>query len=413
MGFLLSFIVTTYLFAFALIPLGFEAELMKRFPTSPSSISYAMTIYSYTLILFGIPIGILVDRYLHHFSLVLGPLFSALGALFFTLPHFLIGGIGSRLLMGVGASTGFSYGMKLIMTFFPEKVRDKWGVAFFALSFFFVFLFTLLSNQLLVFFHWDKYFYYYAAAGFCLSALSLPIAWKLSKHHFPSPLSNVDCSLRKLFDSSQIWFIGIGSGIFLGVLYAFTIKWMPLFFEAVYEISSLAGKFCTALFWSGMLLGSFFFSYISDSLGKKKMFIPWGIFTALLMLILIIYPPYLSFASMVSICFLCGFGSSVAFLGITILCRQSPAEWIGAATASLMTFFSFAIAFTDPLITLFLRLENIIHQGKESLDAHKFQISLFRIPIYIGVSLLLSFFIREKPLHKESSSKETNQNNLS
>ncbi len=395
--FFLTVLATAYLFAFLLIPTTFSKELGAHFNVPKVTLSYAMTSYAYSLTLFLIPVSLLIDRYFHLWIFAVGLVLTGLGALFFAHSSDIIYAAMARALMGLGATVGLTYSIKALSSWIGPNRRPCFIVLFIALQIALTLVITWIFHLLFQKASWQKTLHVYGLCSFPLALLCL--LFYRSTRNFPfqgRPLSFPEWwrAVCALFDSSQVWFIGFATGIFLGVFLTFISKWGLPFFCLAYKLSFQAALLLIALICLGFLAGTFFFSSMSTSLQKRKMFIPWGIVITLLMLIIMIYPPYLPFQPMLLICFLCGFAGASALLGYVMICEQHPFELTATAIASIYTFFGFAIVFTDPLISVFLEFEAVTATTPLA-PLRNFQIALFRMPIYLALSLFFSLFIRD------------------
>ena len=393
----LNLLVTVYVSAFEVIPIAFSEKLITHFNVSISTFSYSMTCYFYAFGIFLIPVGILIDRYASQWLVLLGVLITGLGGIILAQSFHLVSVIFARMLMGLGATVGLIYGAKCLSDWFAPRKFAILLALFISLRLFFSLLVTFSLTQLLQLSTWQHILFYY---GLC----SIPLAFVILLSHYLSKKRSAPFALttdipwnqtiRQFFDSSQIWFIGGATGFFFGVILVFIAKWSVPFFRTAYTVSTQTINYLVILFCLGYLCGSFFFSYMSTSLEKRKMFIPWGILTTLLMLVIIIYPPYLPINSVMFVCFLCGFASAASFLGYVIIHEQSIPQLTATSIAAINVSLATAFAFTDPLVSAFLELEPAI-QGATTYSLSDFQVSLFRIPIYLIFPLFLSLFVRE------------------
>ncbi|MEM7174964.1 MAG: MFS transporter [Chlamydiota bacterium] len=395
--FALNLLLVVYLSAPGLVPLAFSKKMLAYFNTSSSTLTYAMTCYFYSFGIFLIPVGLLIDRYPSQWIISLGTLIAGLGHVLLIQNSHLINMIIARGLIGLGATVGLSYAVKCLSDWFSPKKFALLLSIFISLKLFLMIALGSILTQFLQFIAWKKIIFSY---GLC----SIPLAFLIifTKHiakkepSFSASTNNIpwNQAIRQLFDSSQIWFIGATTGFFFGVLLVFVSKWSIPFFQTAYAISAAKTSHFMIIFALGYFCGSIFFSYMSTSLRKRKMFVPWGILTSALMLIIIIYPPYLPINSIIMISFLFGFAGAAGLLGYVIIHEQNIPELTATAIASINVFFALAIAFTDPLVDSFLQIEQIA-KGTSTYSLSEFQISLFRIPLYVLFSFFFSLFIRE------------------
>lgn len=395
--FALNLLLTAYVSTLMLIPLPLSGIFAQHFNFSNSTIAYAMTCYAYSFGVFLIPISLLIDRYSKKWLIALGVFVTGIGAVLLSQSIYLLTAIFARTLMGLGATVGFVHGVKCLSDWFAPKKFALLVALFGAFQLVLILLAISLFTHLLRLVPWQPLLFYYGLCSVPLAVITLfsqSIEKKLAPP-FRLPISlNWKKSVCALFDSSQIWFIGATTGFFGGVVFVFVCKWSVVFFQTAYLVQETTAGYLILIFCLGYLIGSFFFSYMSNSLERRKMFLPWGLLATLLMLIIIIYPPYLPIDSMLMISFLFGFASASSLLGYTVIHEQNFPQLTATAIAGINAFFALAIAFTDPFVDFFL---NFDPTNKQLLtyNLSDFQIALFRIPVYIGFCLFFSFFVRE------------------
>lgn len=127
---------------------------------------------------------------------------------------------------------------------------------------------------------------------------------------------------------------------------------------------------------------------------EKKSLYHLGTAISLLMLIIILYPPYLGI-QITSICFfVLGFAASNINIGYTVVHEHNVPQVTATAVAVVNTFYALFAAISQSLIAVFLELGTKLH-GSSEYTTWDFQISLIRLPVYIAIALIFSFFIKE------------------
>ncbi len=110
-----------------------------------------------------------------------------------------------------------------------------------------------------------------AAVLWALFARSTPKGVEI---HMPPMLSGIKRGIR----SKNIWFVGLGLGLFLGTLMAFSQN-LPTALQSVHQVSpATAGAIASLLTW-GLVVGNFFIPILSDRVGLRKPFIYVGAVT--------------------------------------------------------------------------------------------------------------------------------------
>lgn len=400
---ILSVIFNAYSFTLQSSP-----ELKALDEYSPEKLihyAFAMAGFFYAFALFQIPIGLLIDRFGSRVLPSIGILLCALGAIFFsqsTTPWQV--GI-SRFVMGAGGAFSFLNALKLISNWFqPKRFAFLLGM-FIALGTLLITFLRLLFSKLSEMIHWQGAMLSFGLAGIIFACLFFFIVRDIpgSRYTVHSLLGDKKRfwkDVKSVFNHPQTWVVGIAVGLMIGPLFSFEALWSVPFLETVYKIPKSLAILFNFLFVIGYAVGAIFFGGVSTSLGRRKIFIPWGIGFSLLMLIIILYPPYLGVQTTAISFFTLGFAASIVILGYASAHEMNPPHVTAVAIAVVNTFYAFFAAISQSLIGVFLQLGQKIEQ----FQAHDYQISLIRLPIYLLIALIFSFFIKETYCKQVTSS---------
>lgn len=393
--FILNLLTTSYVSALAILPASFAGQLIHLHDTSPSTAPYALSCFYYAFLIFQLPAGLLIDKYKSALFIPASLLISSLGFLLFSQSSGLITLAATRFLMGSGAAFAFLYAAKGIADWFPAKTfATRLALliaAKVALTFGLSALFQFTSTSL----GWRQASIRFGLFGLLFTLLSLPFIRRFKERYhfyFPEKKPQLKPLLRNLFDSSQMWLIGLTIGLSSGIFLIFLIKWaLPIFFSS-YQLQKVDPMFLILAATLGYALGTLFFAHLSNLIKRRKPLLPLSLFCAILLLIAIIYPHTLRSSLVPFIFFFLGWFVSAVNLGYVIIYEQNGRQIAATSIASVHVFYAFIIALANTVTTGFLSLE-MTAKGATALP--HFESVLSRIPIYFTIALLLSLFIRE------------------
>jgi MFS family permease len=395
--FFLSIIFNAYA-----ITLQFSPTLRNILVENSSKVTstvYALTGFYYTYAICQIPVGILIDRYGSRIFPSIGVFLCAGGSLLMSTATSNLTIVISRAIIGMGAAFSFLNGLKLINNWFqPKKFSYLLGL-FVAISSFLVVILKLVFKYLVDTQNWQSAMLVFGLGGLIFACFFFFFVQDApgAGFYLHSPVKDKDefwKNIKNVFNSSQVWVIGIAVGLVIGPLFAFQTIWAIPFVKLAYNATNAIAIMFNILFIFGYAIGAVFFGMVSTSIGKRKMFVVWGTFIALLMLLIILYPPYLGI-QVTSICFfILGFGASNINIGYTTVHEHNIPQVTATSIAVVSTFYAFFAAITQSLIAVFLELGSKIH-GASEYTTGDYQVSLIRLPVYIGIAVVFSFFIKE------------------
>lgn len=364
-----------------------------------TSTVYALSGFYYTFALFQIPIGILIDRYGSRLLPSIGILLCAIGAIIMSRAESNFEILISRGIIGIGAAFSFLNGLKIINNWFQPKSFSYLLGLFIAIGSPAVLIFKAGFNQLEKTLQWHGAMMTFGLAGLIFACIFFFVVQdapgaRFSLHSRITDKKEFWKNIRQVFNSSHVWVIGIAVGLMIGPLIAFESVWSIPFVKTAYKTTTSFAVMFSLLFVFGYAAGAVFFGRVSTSLGKRKVFVIWGTAISLLMLIIILYPPYLG-VQITSICFfVLGFAASNINIGYTLVHEHNVPQVTATAVAVVNTFYALFAAISQSLIAVFLELGTKLH-GSSEYTTWDFQISLIRLPVYIAIALIFSFFIKE------------------
>ncbi|CCB88307.1 hypothetical protein SNE_A04300 [Simkania negevensis Z] len=405
MVFILSVIFSAYTLTLQFSPR--LESILGQDKTQITALIYAMSAFYFSLAFFQIPIGILIDRFGSRFLPSLGIIFCSIGAILMSNSETHWGIAMARGIMGFGAAFAFLNGLRIINNWFKSKQFSYLLGIFIALSAFLTVLFKMGFNYLEEVLLWRKAMMTVGLSGLIFACVYFFIVQdspggKFSIYSQIKDRKEFWKNIRQVFNASHVWVMGLTIGLMIGPLFAFETIWAIPFLKTVYKTPLSTAIMYNLFFVLSYGIGAIFFGRISTFIGKRKLFVVLGTAITLIMLIIIIYPPYFG-VLITSICFIIlGFAASNISIGYTIVHEHNVPQVTATPIAVVNTFCVLFAAISQSLITVFLELGKQIHNTPE-YTTQQFQTSLIRLPIYLLFALILSFFIKETYCNQRQS----------
>ncbi|MGE0198705.1 MAG: MFS transporter [Simkaniaceae bacterium] len=363
-----------------------------------SGLVYALSGYLYAFTLFQIPMGILIDRFGSRYFPSLGLLLCALGAILLSYSNSNGMIFFSKVIMGCGGAFSFINALKLISNWFqPKRYAFLLGL-FIALDTLGIILLKAFYLALKNHIEWRGATLMFGLSGLIFACVFFFVVKDSPGVQFsihpPAKKEDLWKNIKQIFNNSQVWVIGITVGLLIGPLFSFEMLWSIPFVSKAYNAPFQIAALLNLLFVFGYGIGAMYFGRASTNLGRRKVFMPWGIGVTLLMMLVILYPPYMGI-NVTAVCFfVLGFAASTNNLGYVIIHELHVPQVTATAVAVVNTFYALFSAISQALIAVFIQLGSFMEKTGE-VSLHNFQLSLIRLPVYVGISLLFSFFIKE------------------
>ncbi|WP_420422508.1 MFS transporter [Simkania sp.] len=394
---ILSIVFNGYAMTLQLTTVELSEKLSDLFQIPVPQLTYTQNAFFYAFFLMQIPVGILVDRFGSRKIPSLAILTCAAGALVFSFSQsLLMVGVG-RALMGIGGSFAFLNGLKIVSNWFYSKRFAFMLGMFIGLS---VLSMIILGESMLSLqdaLGWRQALLVFSLIGLILGCLFFFIVQDAPgagfSVHTGQQRATFGYFIRKVFQNGQNWIVSLTAGFVIGPLFAFRTTWSKEFLLLTYRFSETTAELMNMFFLAGYAIGAPFFARISTSIRRRKLFIVWGIVGAILMLLLIIYPPYLGVQSL-AICYvILGLSVSTINLGYVIV-HELNVPRIGTTALGISNvFFGAFCAISQILIVTLFQIGLL--KSYEIASSASMQISLLRIPIYLFIGLIFSLFIKE------------------
>ncbi|HSX03190.1 MAG TPA: MFS transporter [Rhabdochlamydiaceae bacterium] len=401
----LSSLFMFYKYAIEVSPSVMTNELMSTFNIHAAQLGNLAACYFYAYLIMQLPAGILVDRYGPRLVTTLAIFLCATGALIFAYSELLVFAEIGRFLTGVGAAFAAINTLKLIANWFPNN-----RFAFMAGLMMTLAMLGAVGGQapLSAFIHhlgtWRHAMGIIALIGGVLAVLFWLVVRDRAKSLHPFHDVNLTPkrmkvweSLKKILSNSQSWHLSFYSGLAFAPVMIFGGLWGVPFIMEAFNLSKDYAARSVSLIFIGFALGAPFSGWLSDWLGNRRNVMFFGTILAFFSITTILYVPGLNFFLINTLMFFFGFFISFFLICFTMIREINPPILAATAIGFMNAFDAFFGAFSDPLTGKFLDLgwEGKIVDGAHVFPVHVYKMALLTIPIYLVLSLIFLFFVKE------------------
>jgi MFS family permease len=409
---LLSALFMFYKYAIEVSPSVMTATLMKTFEIGGVELGNLAASYFYAYLFLQIPAGLLLDKFGPRKTTTLAIALCALGSLIFAGANSVFVASIGRFITGAGAAFAAVNCLKLIANWFPYK-----HFAFMAGLMMTMAMLGAVGGQapLAAFIQkmeWRQAIEVIGFGGLVLAALFWLIVRDKSpdhareKHIASDKISLLD-SIKRVFKSSQSWWLSIYSGFAFAPVMVFGGLWGVSFIAESYQMEQNMAAQMVSLIFIGFAVGAPVFGLFSDWLGRRRIVMVWGTLIAALSITAVVYVPGVSLYSLSFLLFIFGFSISSFLLCFTMI-REINVPILAATAVGFMNAFNALLgAFSDPLTGKFL---DILWDGRLVEGARVFSVAAYKsafitLPAYLILSLLTLLKIKEtycKPTYPSS-----------
>ena len=375
--------------------------LSQAFHTTAASLGIIGSAYYYGYALMQIPAGMLVDKFGTRYCLTIGALLVAIGSFIFGIAPNVTTAALARLLVGIGSSTAFVGGIKLVSVWFPPK-----RFALIAgLTNFIGYLGGSLAGApygwLLNYINWRTATLASAVFGLALAmSIYLIVRNKPKAKRYRGKLHKTSAwqSVKYVAKKKLNWWNGLYTLLIVGPTSAFAALWGTPYFQHVDHLSLQKAAFAITIILLGVAVGSPVNGYISDRLGLRRAPLVVAAFFSMICTSAVLYWTSAPLSILYILSFLFGFfqGAHVANFAIASEINRPAAHGAAIGFTNMATMLGGAIL--QPLIGLMLNLlwhGHKVHGVAVYLPV-TYEYALAIIPITQLLALLVAiFFLRE------------------
>lgn len=382
-----------------------NVELMQAFNLNAAELGQLSSMYFYANALFLFPAGILLDRFSTRKMLLSAVVICTIGTFIFTFAEtYLIAACG-RFLVGAGASFCFLSCIRLASRWFPpSKMALVTGL---------VVTMAMLGGlvaqtpfaELSHLIGWRNAMLINACLGIFV-ALSV---WFFVQDRPPNSQANISAdkakldtlgfwrSLQLVLSNPQNWLGGIYTSLMNLPIFLIGALWGIPYLVQVHHLSFLNASYATTLLFFGVILGSPFFGWLSDHMGRRVLPMMLGAILSLAVMCLLLFMHDISLPLLMILFFLIGFVTSSQILSYPTLAELNPIALTSTATSIDSVLIMISGVLCQPFFGWILELhwDNTIVDGARIYTTHDFFNAMLVMPIAFVGALVISFFIKE------------------
>lgn len=399
--FVLSTLFLFYKYALEVSPSVMASHLMGAYKIDGAMLGNLAGSYFYSYLLMQIPAGLLIDRFGPKKVTSIAIFLCALGSLGFGLSEGIYSALFFRFLTGLGASFSAINCLKITANWFPIKKFafmaglmmsiGMMGAVFGGapLSLFINFIGWRASLEII---------------GYVGIALALLFYFFVKDH--PDHQKDVRVIPRKeeivqvfkdYFTKAQPWLLSIYSGLAFAPVSVFGGLWGVPFLMQYANLSKEGAAHEISYIFIGFAVGAPLWGYISDLIRSRKIIMYFGTFFSLIFMLLVLYKQPNSVFLLGLFLFLFGVSISTFLLSFTMIKELIPPIFAATAIGFMNTFDAFIGAVSDPLtgkiLDFFWKGQTL--DGARVFSLNAYFLSLSVLPIYLFVSFITLFFIKE------------------
>lgn len=394
-----------YLFEFfvRVAPSVMEPELQKTFHLSAGALGGALGVYYYIYAPMQLVVGGFLDRFGARGILVPATLLCSLGCFIEiagnTSAYLMIG----RFFQGFGSSFAFVGAMYLATRWFPRSRLALLSGLSTALGM----LGAIAANggiaRVVQKAGWEVTIRDAGILGIVVALIlyfiipgrqPTPSTLPTEKKQTPSSQISILSSLRIVLANPQTWLVGIiGTALYmpLSVLGAL---WGVEYVVTITGESKEAASWSISMLYVGWMFGGPAAGWLSDYLGKRKLFLFASSILTLLTSALLMMVESISLTQMNGLMLGIGLVSSVQVVSFVCAVEHNPHEVSGTAIASTNMIIMLLGGIAQPLVGMILDSCGGINLAGH-YSAHSYRIAMVVVPASAALGLIASWFLRE------------------
>lgn len=390
-------------------PAVMTRELMRDFQISASGLGHLSGLYFYSYVAMQIPTGILADTLGPRKLLTAGCMVAGMGTLLFALsPGFFGAGLG-RLLIGGSVAVAFVGLLKLSSAWFPKKFYAF--VAGNALSIGLIGAVTAGPplRFLMDTFPWRQVIGVTGVMTIVLGCVIWFVVrdWPQEKGYpgFTDVIPRQQAlsarrirdGLREVLTYRNTWLLFIIPGGIVGCILTFSGLWGVPYLVSHHHLSSGKAATLTSVLFIAWAIGSPFFGWLSDRMGKRKPLYIIGSLAVAMGWSLILFQESLSFAQLVAALSVTGFSSGCMILSFAFAAESVPQSLSGTVSGLTNMGVMMGPTLLQPVVGRILDLHwtGQMANGVRAYSLEAYEIGFIPMIGWAVLAVLLLFFTKE------------------
>ncbi|MDP3560495.1 MAG: MFS transporter [Legionellaceae bacterium] len=374
-------------------------ELMHTFQVNAAGLGNLSAFYFYAYLLMQIPVGMMLDRYSPRIITALAILLCSVSTLGFAHTDHLWLACLMRALMGAGAAFAAVSCFKFASMWFPAKRFAFITGLFMTAAMLGAVGGQMPLSQLVQSLGWREALNAIGVIGIIFSVI-----YYLLVRDKPSSTCDMishECSIFKqlwnIVTNPQAIILSIYSGLAFAPVSVFGGLWGVPFLKVAYHLSRNDAAFAVSCVFIGFAAGAPFWGWLSDYIGRRKPVLLLGTASALICLWAVVGYHQWSYATLILLLFVFGFGASGFFTCFAMIKEIFSMLVVATVLGWMNTFDALCEALYEPLIGAVMDYTwtGEIVDGVRQYSLENYYIALSLLVLSLGAALVMVFFIKE------------------
>lgn len=382
-----------------------DIQLMQAFQLNAPQLGRLSSMFFYANVLFLFPAGILLDRFSTKKILLIAVLFATIGTFVFASAETFWMAAAGRFLVGVGGAFCFLSCIRIATRWFPpSKMALVTGMVVTMAMIGGLVAQTplaLLSNMV----GWRSAVFIDAGLGIVIFLAIL--AWVKDypshdhdKHMLDKAyLQNLGFwkSIRLVMLNPQNWYGGLYTALMNLPVFLLGALWGIHYLMQVHHVTLMQGSYATTLFFVGVILGSPFFGWVSDYMKRRVLPMIVGAVVSLVVMMILLYVPHLSFSSLLLLFFLVGFVTSSQVLSYPTIAELNPTSLTSTAVSIISVVIMLSGVVFQPLFgwAMELHWDHTMVDGAPLYSAADMLNAMLMMPVAFVVAFFVALLMKE------------------
>ena len=208
-------------------------------------------------------------------------------------------------------------------------------------------------------------------------------------------------NLFRVFSNRYNWCGGLYTAFLNLPIFLFGALWGSLYLMQIHHLTHAQSSYVISMIFIGTTIGSPIIGWISDNIERRILPMIVGAIISLLIILIIIYAPNLSFDMLMVLFFLLGFITSTQSLSYPVVTALNPPEVTGSANSVVsMTLMASGFVF-QPLFGWLMGLhwDHRIVNNVAIYSVQDFKLALLIMPALFIAAFIVTLFLKEPDRH--------------
>lgn len=201
------------------------------------------------------------------------------------------------------------------------------------------------------------------------------------------------------------WVFGLYGLMMYVPLSGFGDLWGTSYVMATFDVSKLKASGALSLFYVGIGCSGPLIAWLANFFHSHRLIMRWTAFSGSILFAYLLYGPQIPFSLLPAYFLLLGFCAAGQFLAFTSVSVLNPSHLSGRSTGIYNMFAMMSGVIFQPFIGKLLDMCPTVFPGTETTSPKAFSFALVVLPICMGLSYVLTYFMQESYGHHESRKK--------